>query len=124
MNWLTEKFSNIYQFCNGDINKFVLLQRKGVYPYEYIDSWERFNETSLLDKKFFYIGLNLEDITDEDYEYAQKMFEEFKLKKLSEYHDLHVQCDTLLLADVFKNFRNKILKYTNLVLLIFCLCQD
>ena len=101
-----------------------MLQRKGVYPYEYIDSWERFNETSLLDKKFFYIELNLEDITDEDYEYAQKMFEEFKLKKLSEYHDLYVQCDTLLLADVFKNFRNKILKYTNLILLIFCLCQD
>ena len=48
---LIEKFPNIYQFCNGDLNKFVLLLRKGVYPYEYMDSWERFDETSLPDKK-------------------------------------------------------------------------
>ena len=41
------------QFCNGDIKKFVLLQRKGVYPYEYMNSWERFNESSLPDKNFF-----------------------------------------------------------------------
>ena len=97
----------MYQFCNGDINKFVLLQRKGVYPYEYMDSWERFNETSLTEKNFFYSELNLEDITNEGYAHAQKMFEEFKLKNLGDYHDLYVQCDTLLLADVFENFRNK-----------------
>ena len=97
----------MYQFCNGDIAKFVLLQRKGVYPYEYIDSWERSNETSLPDKSIFYSELNLEDITDEDYADAQKIFEESKLKNLGQYHDLCVQCDTLLLADVFENFRNK-----------------
>ena len=101
---------NIYQFCNGVINKFVLLQRKGVYPYEYMDSWERFNETSLPEKNFFYSELNLEDITNEDYAHAQKMFEEFKLKNLGDNHDLYVQCDTLLLADVFENFRNKFIE--------------
>ena len=85
---------------------FVLLLRKGVYPYEYMDSWERFNETSLPDKKAFYSELNLEDITDKDYAHAQKVFEEFKLKNLGDYHDLYVQSDTLLLADVFENFRN------------------
>ena len=71
-----------------------------------MDSWERFNETSLPDKKAFYSELNLEDITDKDYAHAQKVFEEFKLKNLGDYHDLYVQSDTLLLADVFENFRN------------------
>ena len=51
---LSEKFPSVYQFCNGDLNKFVLLLRKGVYPYEYMDSWEKFDETSLPDKEAFY----------------------------------------------------------------------
>ena len=84
-----------------------MLLQKGGYPYEYMDSWERFNETTLPNKKAFYSKLFLEDITDEDYIHAQKVFEEFKLKKLAEYHDLYVQSGTLLLADVFENFRNK-----------------
>ena len=70
INELIKKFPNVYQFCNEDINKFVLLVRKGVYRYEYIDSWERCNETSLPDKKDFYIELYLEDITDKDYTHA------------------------------------------------------
>ena len=53
---LIQRFANIYEVCNGDLNKFILLLRKGVYPYEYMDSWERFNETSLPEKKFFYIA--------------------------------------------------------------------
>ena len=72
-----------------------------------MDSWERFDETRLPNKKAFYSELNLEDITDEDYIYVQKIFEEFKLKNFGEYHDLYVQSDTLLIADVIKNFRNK-----------------
>ena len=85
-----------------------MLLRKGVYPYQYTDSWERFDETSLPDKKkAFYSELYLEDITDKDYTHAQKVFEEFNLKNLGDYHDLYVQSDTLLLADVFENFRNK-----------------
>ena len=51
INGLIKKFPNVYQLCNGDTNKFVLLLRKGVYTYEYMNSWERFNETSLPDKK-------------------------------------------------------------------------
>ena len=72
---LIKKFPSVYQFCNGDTNKFVLLLRKGVYPYEYMDSWERFNETSLPDKKAFYSELYLEDITDKNYTHTQKVFE-------------------------------------------------
>ena len=90
-----------------------------------MDSWETFNETSLPDKKAFYSKLNLEDITDKDYEHAQNVFKELKLKNFSNYHDLYVQSNTLLLADVFEDFRNKsVLKYMNLVLLIFSLHPD
>ena len=107
VNGLIKKFPNIHQFCNGDINKFVLLLRKGVYPYEYMDSWERSDETSLPYKKSFYSELYLEDITDKDYTHAQKVFKELGLKNLGDYYDLHVQSDTLLLTDLFENFRNK-----------------
>ena len=72
-----------------------------------MDSWEKFNTTTLPNKKAFYSKLYLQDITDEDYIHAQKVFQELKLKKLGEYHDLYAQSDTLLLADAFENFRNK-----------------
>ena len=103
---LIKKVPSIYQFCNGNLNKFVLLLRKGVYPYEDMDSWEKFDETSLPDKKAFYSNLNLEDISDEDYAHAQKVWDVFEINNLGEYHDLYVQSDTLLLADVYENFRN------------------
>ena len=104
---LIEKFYNTYQLCNKDLNKFALLLRKGVYPYEYMDSWKRFKGESLSDKEYFYSKLNNEHITDEDYEHAQKVWNTFNIKNLGEYHDLYVQSDTLLLADVFENFRGK-----------------
>ena len=72
-----------------------------------MNSWEIVDEISLPDKKAFYNELYLEDITDKDYTHAQKVFKEFNLKNLGDYHDLYVQSDTLLLADVFENFRNK-----------------
>ena len=84
--------------------------RKGVYAYEHIDNWERFDETSLLYKEAFYSNLNMEDITDADYRHANKVFKEFKLKHLGEYNDLYMQSDTLLLADVVENFRNICIK--------------
>ena len=107
---LMQRFANIYEFCNGDLNKFILLLRKGVYPYEYMDSWQRFNEKSLPDKEAFYSNLNMEVITDVDYRHRKKVFKEFKIKHLGDYHDLYVQSDTLLLADVFENFRNTCIK--------------
>ena len=78
-----------YQFCNGDLNKFVLMLRKGVYPYEYMDSWEKFDETFLPPKKYFYSELNEEDISDADYLRAQKVFNEY-CTDMSDYHDLYV----------------------------------
>ena len=107
---LIKRFANIYEFCNKDINKFILLLRKGFYPYEYMDSWERFDETSLPDKEAFYRNLNMEDNTDVDYRDPKRMPKYFNNKNLGDYHDLYVQSDTLLLADVFRNFRNKFIE--------------
>ena len=107
---LIQRFANIYEFCNGDLNKFILLLRKGVYPYEYMDSWERFNETSLPDKEVFYSNLNIEDITDIDYKHAKIVFKNLIYKYLGDYHDFCVQSDTLLLADFFQNVRNMCIK--------------
>ena len=70
-------------------------------------SWERFDKTSLPDKEVFYSSLNMEDITDVDHMHAKRVFKKFNNKNLGDYHDLYVQSDTLLLADVFENFRNK-----------------
>ena len=107
---LIKKFKNTYSLCNNDLNKYILLLRKGVYPYEYMDSWERFNETSLPSKKYFYSDLNMEDIDDIDYRHGNNVFKGFKLENLGDYHDLYVQSNTLLLADVFENFRDMSLK--------------
>ena len=104
---LINRFSSTYKFCNGDINKFILLLRKGVYPYEYMDSWKTFDVPSLPKKEDFYSCLNMEDITDIDYRHGKRVFKELEMNNLGEYHDLYVQSDTLLLADIFENFINK-----------------
>ena len=75
-----------------------------------MDSWKRLNETLLPDKGAFYSNLNMEDITDIDYMYAKIVFKNLINKNLGEYHDLYVQSDTLLLADVLENFRNICIK--------------
>ena len=85
--------------------KFILLLRKGVYSYECKDDWEKFNETSLPEKEGFYSHLNMENITDADYAHIKRVCKGFNIKNLGEYNDLYVQSDTLLLADIFENFR-------------------
>ena len=107
---LIKRFANTYNFCDNDLNKFIVLLRKGFYPYEYMDNWERFDETSLPDKESFYNSLNMENIDDIDYRHSNNVLKKFKLKNLGEYHDLYVQSNTLLLADVFENFRNMCIK--------------
>ena len=63
----------MYQFCNGDLIQFILLLRKGFFPYEDMDDWGKFDETTLPPKEAFYSNLNLENISDEDYAYTQKV---------------------------------------------------
>ena len=75
-----------------------------------MDNWETFDEKLWPNKEAFYSNLNMEDIKDTDYTHANKVFKEFRIKHLGEYHDLYVQSETLLLADVFENFRNMYIK--------------
>ena len=75
-----------------------------------MDDWSRFDEEQLPEKSSFYNNFNMEEISDIDYRQAEKVFNKFSIKNLEEYHDLYVQGDTLLLADVFENFRNMCIK--------------
>ena len=107
---LLERFSNTYEFCGNDLNKFLILLRKGVYPYEYMDGWDKFNEKVLPDKDSFYSSLTMEDISETDYAHANNVFKKFNINNLGEYHDLYVRSDTLLLADIPENFRQSCLE--------------
>lgn len=82
-------------------DKAYLMFRKGCYPYEYMDNFEKFNDTSLPSKDDFYSHLTEEDITLKEYDYAQKVWNEFNIKYMGDYHDLYVVSDVLLLADIF-----------------------
>ena len=84
-----------------------MLLRKGVYPYEYMNSWETFDEELLPEKEAFYSSLNMEGITDVDYIHAKRVYKEFNNKSLGDYHGLYVQSDTLLLANLVEKFRIK-----------------
>ena len=105
-NELTERFKNTYQFCENDNNKFLMLLRKGIYPYEYMDSWNKLNQDKLPPMDNFYSELTMENITNSDYRHAQRVFKTFNNKNLGHYHDLYVQSDVLLLAGILENFRN------------------
>ena len=69
---INEQFLNTHKFFNHDNDKFILLLQKGVYPYEYMDDWKKFNK-KLLPEKYFYIHLNMEDITDADYSHSKRV---------------------------------------------------
>ena len=94
--------------------KFNLMTRKGVNPYDYMDSFEKFNKTELPTKEEFYSILSDEHITDEDYQHAKNVWNTFKLQSMGEYHNLYLKSDILLLADVFENFRKTCLQYYKL----------
>ena len=97
-----------------DPERFNLLRRKGVYPYDYMDSFSRFRETSLPRGEDFYSILNDSHISEEDYMHAQDVWRTFGIKNLGEYHNLYLQTDVLLLTDVFENFRRTCLQYYSL----------
>ena len=94
--------------------QFGLVKRKGVYPYDYMDSFSKFNDTELPERKEFYSQLKDEGITDKDYNHAQNVWNTFNLQNMGEYHDLYLKTDILLLTDVFENFRKTCLTYYKL----------
>ena len=104
-------FKYTSQVFEGDESD--LMVKKGVYPYDYMDSFEKFKE-QLPSKEDFYSILNDKNIEDKDYQHAQNVWNTFNLKNMGEYHDLYLASDILLLADVFENFRKTCLKYYKL----------
>ena len=81
--------------------------QKAIYLNEYTDGWERFNETSLTKKKKFYSKVSMESFTDADYKHAKRVWENFGIQNLSQYHKLS---DTILFSDTLKSFKNKCIK--------------
>jgi len=107
---------NLKEFCR-DEETFKLMQRKGVYPYEYIDSWDKFQETTLPPKEAFYSKLNMRDISDKDHEHARHAWNKMWLEGeriLGDYHDVYLRTDVLLFADVFETFRETCLEHYKL----------
>ena len=101
------KYTSKFWKCD---EKFRLMIRKGVYPYEYIAGWKKFEEISLPQKDAFYSRLNTKGISDQDYEHAQQVWDTMEKKTLGCYHDTYLKTDVLLLTDVFETFRNTCLK--------------
>ena len=95
-------------------NRLNLMAQKGVYPYDFMDSFEKFNQMELPTKDQFYSMLNDQHITDDEYDHAKKVWKTFKIKTMDEYHDLYLGSDVLLLADVFESSRKTCLQYYKL----------
>ena len=94
--------------------KLDLMKRKGAYPYDYMDSFEKFNKTELPAKDEFFSLLTNEHIKLEDYRHAQKVWKTFNLENMGDYHDLYLKSDVLLLSDIFENFRKTCMQYYKL----------
>ena len=103
-----DEFPILSKYFKG--RKLELLRRKGVYPYDYVDCLGKLDEQQLPPIEEFYSHLNDEGISQEDYQHAQNVWQEFEIKSMRDYHDLYLESDVLLLADVFENFRNVCLK--------------
>ena len=99
-----DSFKNLTEFYEGD--ELKLLLRKGVFPYDWFDSFDRLSSTSLPPKESFNSVLNDSKISEEDYIHAQKVWKIFDMKTMRDYHDLYLKSDVLLLSDVFENFRD------------------
>ena len=95
-------------------DKLELMKKKGVYPYDYMDCWQKFSDTKLPEKDEFYSLLTDENISDEQYKHAQKVWNNFNMKTMGDYHDVYLKSDILLLADVFENFRKTCHQYYEL----------
>ena len=120
INSLISKFPNIYHLTQGNIKKFLLLLKKGVYPYEYMDDWNKFDDTDLPSIDKLYSKLNLENISRKDYKHAQNVWKTFNIKNMGDSHDLYVQSNTTQLADIFEQFRTLCLKEYKLDPAYFC----
>ena len=114
MNNLVKDGTKLIGFKDYSEAQYELLIRKGVYPYEYMTSWDRFEETQFPPMEAFYSKLNISDISDEDYEHVQRVWSSFGMKNVGEYHNLYLKTDVILLANIFEAFRDTCLKHYSL----------
>ena len=98
-----DKFLQMRKEWQGD--EVSILTKKSVYPYEYMNSWEKFDEARLPGRSAFYSSLNEEGVNEENYLRAKEVWQRFDCENLGDYHDLYLKTDVLLLADVFDYFR-------------------
>ena len=108
VNNLSRGGGKFFGFEDYNENQYKLLIKKGIYPYEYMSNWDKFKETKLPQGKLS--KLNMAGVREEDYEHAFRVWKEFGLKHLGEYHDLYLKTDVILLANVFEEFRKVCLK--------------
>ena len=116
---LQELFPNLFNYFKSEWGHlpeedFELLTRKGVYPYQFMDSHEKFKMKELPSRSCFYNDIIKQDISDEDYEFVQTLWQRFEMESMGNLHDLYMICDTLLLSDIFHHFRNFYLKHYRL----------
>ena len=95
-------------------NEFNLLTRKSVFPYSFINNWEKLEQNKFPLKESFFCKLNNSSISNKDYLHARRVWETFNLKTLGEYTHIYFKTDVLLLSDIFENFRRHCLKTYNL----------
>ena len=105
LNNLAKGRHEFWGFEKHSLKQKELLIRKGVFPYEYIESWDKFEEKQLPSKDEFYSKLNMSGISEKDYSDGCKVWNEFGLKNMGDYHDLYLETDVNLLANVFESFR-------------------
>ena len=110
VNNLASGGSKFFGFEDYNENQYKLPIRKGIYPYEYMDDWDKFKENKLPSRKAFYSKLNMSDVKEEDYKHAIRVWKEFGIKNVGEYHDLYLKTDVILLANVFEKFRKVCLR--------------
>ncbi|XP_031558177.1 uncharacterized protein LOC116294670 [Actinia tenebrosa] len=112
--FMADSLANLVKYnTNFPISSKYGAERKGVYPYEYMDSWERFQE-SLPSKDCFYSTLNESGIKDEEYQHALDVWQKHDCQTMGDYHDIYLRSDVVLLADVFQSFRKMAMEYYGL----------
>ena len=108
------KGKKLFGFENYSELQYELLTRKGVYPYEYISSWDKFKESQLRSIEAFYSKLNMSKISEDDHQHVQRVWKEFGIRNLGDYHELYLRTDVVLLANVFEAFRDTCLRHHSL----------
>ena len=113
-NNLVHRGRKLFRFEDYSELQYNLLTRKGIYPYEYMSSWNKFKEPQLPSIEAFYSNLNMSNVSEGDYEHAQRVWKEFNIHNLGDYHDLYLRTDVILLANMFEAFRDTCLEHYKL----------